>query len=108
VSEAYAHPHDLRAGVPDRLPIEVVRELSRLEPALAVRAIAGEWAAIVAAIVICERVGWPWLYPLAVVWIGARQAALTVIAHDAAVLGGVDLVLRLVDGRVVLDSQGRH
>lgn len=79
-----AHPHDLRARVPDRLPAEVVRALSRLEPRRALLALAVEWAAIAGAIVVTERVAWPWLYPLTVIFIGARQAALTVIGHDAA------------------------
>jgi fatty acid desaturase len=80
--DADVHPHELRAAVPDRLPATVVRELSRLEPRRALTALAVEWVAIVAAIALTQRVSW--LYPFAVVFIGARQAALTVIAHDAA------------------------
>ncbi|MES2643161.1 MAG: fatty acid desaturase family protein [Myxococcota bacterium] len=82
------HPHDLRAPVPDRLPGAVVRELSAIDPARALGAVAVEWAGIVAAILLAElaRAYVPaavWLYPLVVVWIGARQHALTVIGHDA-------------------------
>lgn len=79
-----AHPHDLRAGVPDRLPAAVVRELSRIEPARALAAIAEEWAVIAVTVAVAVAVGSWWLYPAAVVVIGARQAALTVIAHDAS------------------------
>lgn len=87
--EAEPHPHDLHATVPDRLPGPVVRALSTLQPARALGALAAEWAAVAATIVVAERAyaAWPgavWLYPLVVVVIGARQQALTVIGHDAA------------------------
>lgn len=75
------HPHDYVGEVPDRLPPEVVRELSRIDPVRALFAIAEEWLAIAAAVLLCEHL--PWLYPLAVVFIGARQHALVVIGHDA-------------------------
>ncbi|MFN7142318.1 MAG: fatty acid desaturase family protein [Myxococcota bacterium] len=83
-TELDAHPHDLRAGVPERLPAHVVRALSRIEPARAARALAAEWVVIAATIAVSTWVASPWLYPLAVVIIGARQQALTVIGHDAA------------------------
>ena len=79
-----AHPHDLQVGVPHRLPGAVVRELSRIDDRKALLALAIEWVAIAAAIAVTELWGWPWLYPLAVIVIGGRQAALTVIGHDAA------------------------
>lgn len=83
-AEPVSHPHDLRAGVPDRLPSEVVRALSRIEPARALTALAVEWAAIAAIVLANEALGrWP-LYLVAIVLIGGRQAALTVIAHDAS------------------------
>jgi fatty acid desaturase len=78
------HPHELRAQVPDRLPPAVVRALSRIEPRRALSALAMEWVAIAVAIALTKRVASPWLYPFTVVFIGARQAALTVIGHDAA------------------------
>jgi fatty acid desaturase len=77
------HPHDLQGRVPERLPAAVVRELSILRPARALLAVAEEWASIAAAIVICERFFHPLLYVLAVIVIGARQHALSVIGHDA-------------------------
>jgi fatty acid desaturase len=80
----FPHPHDLQAGVPHRLPGAVVRELSQIDTRRALTAVAKEWLLIAAAISVTEIVGWRWLYPLAVVFIGARQAALTVIGHDAA------------------------
>jgi fatty acid desaturase len=76
------HPHDLRAGVPHRLPAAVVRELSKIDPWRVFTAITAEWAVIGVTIAVASLIGWP-AYPLAVVVIGARQAALTVIAHDA-------------------------
>lgn len=81
--DAAAHPHDLHAGVPDRLPAAVVRRLSQLDPKRAIGALAAEWGMIAAAIALAEAAGW-WVYPLAVVFIGARQHALTVLGHDAA------------------------
>jgi fatty acid desaturase len=78
------HPHELRAEIADRLPPHLLRPLTTLEPGRALAALAVEWLAIAAAIAGTAWVGWPWLYPLAWVFIGARQAALTVIAHDAA------------------------
>src|SRR5207247_2487958 len=70
--------------VPDRLPAEVIRELSILRPGKAIEAIVIEWVGIAAAIVLCEAMWHPVLYIFAVVWIGARQHALTVLGHDAA------------------------
>jgi fatty acid desaturase len=78
------HPHESRGTVPDRLPAEIIRELSVLRPHKAIAAIVVEWVAIAAAIVLCEAAWNPVLYVLTVVWIGARQHALTVLGHDAA------------------------
>lgn len=87
-SSIEAHPHDRRAGVPDRLPAAVVRELSVLSPRKALGAVAVEWLVVAAAVAVALALegtrAWPWAYPLLVVVIGARQAALTVIGHDAA------------------------
>jgi fatty acid desaturase len=78
------HPHEFQGSVPDRLPAEIIRELSVLRPGKAIQAILVEWLGIAAAIALCEAVWHPILYVLAVVWIGARQHALTVLGHDAA------------------------
>ena len=83
--DAVSHPHDLRVGVPDRLPAAVIRELSRLRPGPVWRALLVEWGVIAATIALCTLLPWSaWLYPLAVIVIGSRQVALTVLAHDAA------------------------
>lgn len=87
--EEVAHPHDLRATIPDRLPASVVRRLAALDPRRALGALAAEWLGIAAAIVLAEVAyaaspATVWLYPLLVMWIGARQQALSVIGHDAA------------------------
>jgi fatty acid desaturase len=97
--EVEAHPHELRGVVPDRLPASTVRALSVLEPGRAIAAIAVEWVAIAAAIALAEVVKSPWLYPFVVVFIGARQHALTVIGHDAA-------HFRLLPGRFANDLVG--
>jgi len=79
-----AHEHDLEAGAPDRLPPEVLRELSALSPWRALSAVAVEWTAIAAAIALYELVPHVLVYVLVVIFIGARQHALTVIGHDAS------------------------
>jgi len=79
------HPHDLEsAPVPDRLPAEEVRALSRLDPWQTVAAIATEWAAIAGIIAVASWLAHPLATLVAVVLIGARQHALLVIAHDAS------------------------
>jgi fatty acid desaturase len=79
-----AHPHDALAPVPDRLPAADVRALSVLSPARALGAIALEWLGIAAAITTATFIdAWP-MTILAIVYIGARQHALAVIAHDAS------------------------
>jgi fatty acid desaturase len=79
-----AHPHDFQGRVPERLPSRVVRELSVLQPRKAVTAITVEWLCILGAIILCQTVRHPLVYLGAVIWIGARQHALTVLGHDAA------------------------
>jgi len=78
-----AHPHDATAPVPERLDAAELRALSRLSPARASIAIASEWAIIAAAIATASALQtWP-VTVIAVLVIGARQHALTVISHDA-------------------------
>lgn len=81
---ADAHPHAGVAPVPERLSAAELRALSTLSPARALGAIAVEWLGIAAAITLAAWTdAWP-VTVLAVVFIGARQHALTVIAHDAS------------------------
>lgn len=81
---ADSHEHDYARGVPDRLPAAIVRELSRIEPSRALFAVASEWLGIAAGIALYMwRPGLLSLLPV-VIWIGARQHALTIIAHDAS------------------------
>jgi fatty acid desaturase len=82
--ELAPHPHESQGAVPDRLRPEIIRELSVLRPSKAIAAIAVEWLGIAVAIALCEAAWNPFLYGLAVLWIGARQHALTVLGHDAA------------------------
>jgi len=82
--EGLEHPHAYIEELPDRPPIQVIRELSRLDQFRAARAIAVEWLAIAAAIILCERF---WNLPIflfTVVFIGARQHALLVLGHEAS------------------------
>lgn len=79
------HPHDLLAAtVPVRLPPAELRELSRIEPARALRAIAEEWAAIAATIALAVWLDHPVAVAAAVPILGARQHALLILAHDAS------------------------
>ena len=78
------HEHDLERGVPDRLPPEVVRRLSALQPARALLALASDWLSIGVTIALCELLWHPALYACAVIWIGSRQHALAVLVHDAS------------------------
>jgi fatty acid desaturase len=82
--ELNVHPHEFQGSVPDRLPAEIIRELSILRPRKAIEAILVEWLSIAGAIALCEALWHPIVYVFAVVWIGARQHALTVLGHDAA------------------------
>jgi fatty acid desaturase len=71
------------AGViPARLPTATVRALSAIDGTTSLRTIAFEWAAIIAAIVLYERLAIVWLFPVVVMWIGARQHALGVLMHE--------------------------
>jgi hypothetical protein len=47
------HPHNTSRAIQERLPAEVVKKLSALEPGRAMTATAREWAAIAAAIALC-------------------------------------------------------
>jgi fatty acid desaturase len=78
------HPHAYVEELPDRPPIQVIRELSRLDPFRAGRAIAAEWLGMAAAIALCVHFWSLPLYLCAVVFIGARQHALLVLGHDAS------------------------
>jgi fatty acid desaturase len=75
---------DVYTGViPARLATATVRDMSAIDATRSMMAIASEWAAIVVAIVLYERLSMPLLFPLAVMWIGARQHALGVLMHEA-------------------------
>jgi fatty acid desaturase len=83
-NEPGRHPHDFVGTVPERLDPHAVRELSRIDRPRVVVAIATEWAIIAATIALALNVSaWP-VQLLAIVLIGARQHAITVIAHDAS------------------------
>ncbi len=78
-----AYAPDAPDGTTVGLPPVVVRRLSRLHPGRGVAHILLEWIAIGAAAWLAETLWHPLLYAVAVVWIGSRQHALAVMAHDA-------------------------
>jgi fatty acid desaturase len=82
--EDIEHPHAYVEKFPDRPPIQVIRELSRLNQFRATLAIVIDWLGIAAAIALCERFWNLPLYLCAVVFIGARQHALLVLGHEAS------------------------
>jgi len=82
--EDIEHPHAYVEKLPDRPPIHVIRDLSRLNEFRAGLAIVVEWVGIAAAVALCERFWSLPLYLCAVVFIGARQHALLVLGHEAS------------------------
>ncbi|NEX23171.1 fatty acid desaturase family protein [Thiorhodococcus mannitoliphagus] len=83
-NERTSHPHDAVKGVPNRLPSSLIRELSALSPGKALFALFLEWLGIAAAIAAYVLTKNPFVYLFAVIFIGARQQALTVLGHDAS------------------------
>jgi fatty acid desaturase len=79
-----AHPHDGVAAVPDRLPAAEIRALSQIDEARALAAIVTEWSIIVGVIAIANLSSSAAVTVAAVIVIGARQHALTVLSHDAS------------------------
>jgi fatty acid desaturase len=81
--DATDHPHRPAARIPVRLSVARLRELSRIDGGRALQAVFVDWLCIAAAITVALGVDHWLTTALAVVVIGARQHALTVIAHDA-------------------------
>jgi len=78
------HPHAYIEELPDRPPMQVIRDLSRFNEFRAALAIIVEWLSIVAAIALGQHFWSVPLYLCAVVFIGARQHALLVLGHEAS------------------------
>jgi fatty acid desaturase len=70
--------------VPERIDPATIRQLSQLQPARSTAHIAMEWFLIGSAASACWFFWNPALYLITVAFIGARQHALIVLAHDAA------------------------
>jgi fatty acid desaturase len=66
------------------LPASELRDLAQISGIRAMGTIVAEWSAILSAIWIANQFWNPFLYPLFVMFIGARQHALAVLQHDAA------------------------
>jgi fatty acid desaturase len=81
--DATEHPHRPAARIPVRLSVATLRELSRIDRGRALRAVLFDWLTIAGAIAFALHVDHLLSTALAIVVIGARQHALTVIAHDA-------------------------
>lgn len=77
------HPHRPAARIPVHLSVGRLRELSRIDRGRALRAVLADWLMIATAIALAQLGDHPLLTVLAIIFIGARQHALTVIAHDA-------------------------
>lgn len=73
---------DVAAGIPVKLTKEELRELSRVNPILSALHIVAEWGMIAVTIYLCQRFWSPFIYILAIAFIGARQHALLVLMHD--------------------------
>jgi fatty acid desaturase len=78
------HPHRPSAPIPVQIDVERLRECSRIDQPRALLTLLGDWLIIATAIFAALRLDHPLVTALAIVVIGARQHALTVIVHDAA------------------------
>ena len=76
-------PNNLYAILEDRLVIEDIRELSRVDNCKSACVIAQQWLVIAAAIAASVFIDRWYLYLAAIVVIAAKQHALAVIVHDA-------------------------
>jgi fatty acid desaturase len=65
------------------IPADQLMELYELKPFRSITAIILDWALIILAIIICEKVSY-WLYPIAFVVVGSRFHALEGMMHEAA------------------------
>jgi fatty acid desaturase len=71
-------------AMPELIDSETIRRLSRLSPWIGAGHIVLEWGLILGAAALAWTFPSPWLYPLAVIFIGARQHALMVLMHEGA------------------------
>ena len=82
-----AVPRPLSSRSMVRLSVQARAELHRLSTPrslLSASAFAFTYVAIIAAALVIERTGLYWLYPIAVVFIAARQHSLYMLNHDAS------------------------
>jgi fatty acid desaturase len=70
--------------IPDSIPTDKIRELSKLSPARSSLQIILGWTYIAAAIFVCYRFWSPWLYALTVLFVGARIHGMLMIMHDGS------------------------
>ena len=77
-----AHPDDFQGSIPRLIPSKDAKRLAQINTARAIGGLCLDWALIIAAIVVCERFRHPALYVLTIIFIGARQHALSVLGHD--------------------------
>ena len=83
-SSSVAHPHEFWKGVPNFLSKQDLIRLSRLTPWKAFRAVGIEWAMTLGMIALSEAYWHPALYAFAVIFIGARQHAFTILGHEGS------------------------
>ncbi len=76
---------DYQVGKMEKLlSIEEVRDFQKTSSAVGLSIVVFDWLSILAVAWLCESYWHPALYLIAVMWIGSRQHAFGVIAHDAA------------------------
>lgn len=73
----------LVSALPDRIDPSIIKELSQLRPWISLAAIAREYIFVIGAIVLGTMYWNPLLYVAIVIWIGARQHAISILMHDA-------------------------
>jgi fatty acid desaturase len=76
-------PNDLLALGDDKLLIEDIRQLSRVNNWKSTYVLLQQWLVIVLAIALAVITDRWWLYIAAIVVVAAKQHALAVIVHDA-------------------------
>lgn len=75
---------EFAGSAPRFIPHAVAQKLSRLKSTRSLLQIAWEWLAVGSSLMLTEHFWNPFIYVLAIMWIGARQHALGILMHDAA------------------------
>lgn len=73
-----------KGDIPGRLPTHIIKNLSDINAVRTIAALVTEWGAILVAIAWYQQYWSLLLFPVVVMWIGARQHALAVLMHEGS------------------------